>query len=169
MYIRKEVLRVLLNLADVKPCTSVCAVLYNSSGKWTSDAAHADSLALGLLLVNGDRVGESHARRAVLPLGSLVNVRRRLGRRLVVAPESVDLNAVADGVRIGDDAVVEEAVGVFETAGKSCRSPRTVDDLVRSGFDAISGSEDLRGGDPFGVAFATVVYLFPIDIAVINL
>lgn len=76
-----------------------------------------------------------------------MNMRRRRGRRLVVALESVDGDVEADNVLMDVDAVVEEPRAALEaTRGVVLR----VDDLVRGG-DNLVGRGELEG-DLAGVA-----------------
>ena len=67
-----------------------------------------------------------------------MDVRGRLGRRLVVAAEAVNGNIVADDVFVAVNAELEEAA----CAGKTtCGCVLRVDDLSGGSRDAVSGSE----------------------------
>jgi hypothetical protein len=77
-------------------------------------------------------------RRTSLALGRLMNMRRRRGRRLVVALEPVDGDVEADDVLVDVDAVVEQPRAALEaTRGLVLR----VDDLVRGGDNLVSRGE----------------------------
>ena len=67
--VSEEVGRVSNNLADVKVCTSVDAIVKNTGPEWTSQAAGRDATLIG-----SSRIGERNARRSRAALGSLVDV-----------------------------------------------------------------------------------------------
>lgn len=107
--ISEEGSRVGLDLADVEVGASVNAVVVlNAGGEGSLKAADGDTL-----LVIADGVGEGEARRASLALGRLVDVGGGVGSRLVLAPEVLQLDVVADQVEVGVDAEVVVALGAL--------------------------------------------------------
>lgn len=121
------------------------------------------------MLLDRNRVGEDHARRAVLTLSALVDVSGCLGQRLVLAPEAIELNAIANGVGIRDDTVVEGPTGALESTGEGDLGTGPVHDLVGGGLDAVARREDLCGTIPLATALAVIVNLVPVNGLVVDL
>ena len=109
VHVGEEGRRVGLDLADVEVGASVNAIVVLDAGREGSlEAADGDAL-----LVVADGVGEGEARRAGLTLGRLVDVGGRVGGRLVLAAEVLQLDVVADQVEVGVDAEVVVALGAL--------------------------------------------------------
>lgn len=81
---------------------------------------------------------ESLPRRTGHALVTLVDVGGSVGRRLVLALEAEEGDLVADGVILGVDAELVDALGALETTGELVLG---VDDLVRGGNDDVGGGE----------------------------
>lgn len=103
VHVREEAGRVLLNLPDLETRTCVLAVRDDTSLEWSHHAADADSL---LSISDWDRVRDCKARWPSLTAWRLVDVSGRVGRRLVLAAEALELNVPADVVLPAVDAVV---------------------------------------------------------------
>lgn len=138
MDISEEGLRVLLDLADVEAEALVDAVVVLNTGDEAVLAAVDAADAAAFVVADGLRVGEGDARRAGLAAGGLVDVRRGIGGRLVVAAEVVEGDVVADGVGVGVQAELVQAAGALEAAGELVVG---VDDLFGDGLDLVGGGE----------------------------
>jgi hypothetical protein len=147
----EELRGVLFDLGDGEANAAVLSVHHNAGAEGALKAA--DSVA-ALLVTDGVR--EGNARRSGLALRSLVDVRGRVGGRLVVSTESVESDVVADDVFVGVDTELEEAIASLKTTSKLVIS---VHDLIRSGNNLPGRSEGERDVAALGLEKAKFTLL----------
>lgn len=139
VHVGEESLGVRLNALDVE---ALALVLTSSrvlnTGNETILSSLKTSDATADVLADGLRVGEGEARGTRLALRCLVDVRGRLGGRLVVALEAGQGDVVADQVGVSVDAELVQAFGAFEAAGVLVLS---VDDFLGDGGDFVGRGE----------------------------
>lgn len=165
--------RVLLDLTKSKSLTSINPVHHQSRSERSDQTSHTPTnLALAF------RVRERQPRRPSRIDTCLMDMRRRLGRRLVLALEVEDGDVVADGVEVDVDAEGEDALGAWQAAraagavvhlarkdagvADAPRHGRAGDDLVGGRVHDVGGGEgeDAGGDGEAGVEVVVGVLLF---------
>lgn len=140
VHIRKESLRILLDLPHLKPLPRIRSTSRQTRAKRPSQTSHTPPhLPIGTYRL---RIRERDARRTGLALRSLVDVRGRERGGLVLALEIVEGDVVADCVLVGVEAEEVEAFGAGEAAGGGVVG---IDDLVWGSENGEGGGE-VEGG-----------------------